>query len=128
MHDTPTQEMRMEPRRPETPVQDAEQAVFEVWSLDPRSPPHLLLRTALGILICHGLLSETVKTGTLEEFSEAAQEFLSRASRRVTTVEAFTDFSMAEVSSLGISRNISMILHPPHSKAALLTMFRMLFL
>jgi hypothetical protein len=105
-------------------AQFVEQVVFEVWSLDPGSPPHLLPRTALGILIRHGLLSKTVETRTLE----AAQEFLSNPSQSVTTAEAFTDFSMAEVSSLGISRNISTILHPPHSTAASLTMFRMLFL
>jgi hypothetical protein len=45
-------------------AQFVEEAEFEVWSLDPGSPLHLKPRTALGILIRHGLLSETVETGT----------------------------------------------------------------
>jgi hypothetical protein len=53
-------------------AQFVEEAEFEVWSHDPKSPPHLKPRTALGILIRHGLMSETVETGTLEEFSRAA--------------------------------------------------------
>jgi hypothetical protein len=79
-------------------AQFVEEVQFEVWSHDPGSPPHVKPRTALGTLIQHGLLSEAVEMGTLEEFSRAAQEFLSSASRRVMTVEAFTDFSMAELS------------------------------
>jgi hypothetical protein len=52
-------------------AQFVEEAEFEVWSNDPRSPLHLKPRTALGILIRHGL-SETVEMGTLEEFNRAA--------------------------------------------------------
>ena len=73
-----------------------EEVEFEIWSPDPRSPPHLKSRTALAILLWHGLLSEIVEMEILEEFSWAAYEFLSSASRRVTT-EAFMDFSMAKV-------------------------------
>jgi hypothetical protein len=77
------------------------EAEYEAWSLEPESAPVTKARTALAILICHGFFSETVETGSLDDFKGVAEEFLSSASRRMKVAEAFMEFSMMEVSSGG---------------------------
>jgi hypothetical protein len=77
------------------------EALYEVWSPDPESAPATTAKTALAILIRHGLLSETVETGSLDNFKGVVEELLSSASRRRKVAEAFTEFSMMEVSSGG---------------------------
>jgi hypothetical protein len=62
-------------------------------------PPAKKEKTAFTILIWHGLMSETVETGSLEDFKRLAKEFVASTLRKVKTTEAFTDFSMMEVSA-----------------------------
>jgi hypothetical protein len=75
------------------------EASYEAWSPDHGSAPASTARTALAILIRHGLLSETVETGSLDDFKGVVKELLSSASRRMKVAEVFTEFSMMEVSS-----------------------------
>jgi hypothetical protein len=77
------------------------EASYKAWSPDPGFAPAATARTALAILIRHGLLSETVETGSLDNFKGVVEELLSSASRRRKVAEAFTEFSMMEVSSGG---------------------------
>jgi hypothetical protein len=72
---------------------------YEAWSPESGPPPAMKARTALAILIWHGLFSETVEIGSLDDFKGVAEEFFARASRRMKVVVAFTEFSMIEVSS-----------------------------
>jgi hypothetical protein len=44
-------------------------------------------------------LSETIETGSLDNFKGVVEELLSSASRRMKVAEAFTEFSMMKVSS-----------------------------
>jgi hypothetical protein len=43
-------------------------------------------------------LSETVETGSLDDFKGVVEELLSSASQRMKVAEALTEFSMMEVS------------------------------
>jgi hypothetical protein len=74
------------------------EAQYESWSLEPGSAPATKARTALAIHIRHGLFSETVEMGSLDDFKGVAEEFLSSASRRMKLAEALMEFSMMEVS------------------------------
>jgi hypothetical protein len=75
------------------------EAEYEVWSLESGFAPTMKARTALAILIRHGLFSETLETGSLDDFKRMEEEFLASALRRMKVAEAFTEFSMMEVSS-----------------------------
>jgi hypothetical protein len=75
------------------------EAEYEAWSPEPGPAPTTKARTALAILICQGLFSETVETGNLNNFKWIAEEFLASASWRMKVAVAFTKFSMMEVSS-----------------------------
>jgi hypothetical protein len=73
------------------------EAEYEAWSPKLEPPPATKARMALAILIQHGLFSETVEMGSLDDFKEVAEEFLTSVSRRMKVVEAFTEFSMMKV-------------------------------
>jgi hypothetical protein len=77
------------------------EASYEAWNPDPRSAPTTTSEIALAILILHGFLSETLETGSLDDFKRVEEELLSSASRRMKVAKAFTEFSMMEVSSRG---------------------------
>ena len=66
---------------------------YEAWS------PATKARTALAILIFHGLFSKTIEMGSFNDFKGVAEELLASASQRMKVVEAFSEFSMMEVSS-----------------------------
>jgi hypothetical protein len=74
------------------------EAMYKAWSPNPEPPPTMKERTALAILIWHGLIIETVETGSLDDFKRVAKEFVASTSQRGKTVEAFTEFSMMEMS------------------------------
>jgi hypothetical protein len=75
------------------------EAEYEAWSPNPGLALAKKARTALAILICHGLFSETVETRSLDDFKGVVEEFFVSTSRRMKVAEAFTEFSMMEVSS-----------------------------
>lgn len=75
------------------------EAQYEAWSLEPGFALATKVRMALVIiLICYGLFSETVETGSLDDFKRVAEKFLSSASQRMKLAEVFMEFSMMEVS------------------------------
>jgi hypothetical protein len=75
------------------------EAKYEAWSPEPGPAPTTKVRTALAILIRHGLFSKTVETGSLNDFKGVAEEFIASASRWMKVAEALTELSMMEVSS-----------------------------
>jgi hypothetical protein len=77
------------------------EAEYEAWSPEPGSARATKVKTALAIPICHGLFSETVETGSLDDFKGVAKEFLASASWGMKVAEAFTKLFMMEVSSGG---------------------------
>jgi hypothetical protein len=97
----PSPTMLYETERETAIAQFVLEASYEAWSPDPESALVTTARTALAILIRHGLLSETVEMGSLDDFKGVVEELLSSASRRMKVAEAFTEFSMMEVSSGG---------------------------
>jgi hypothetical protein len=72
------------------------EAEYEAWSPEPEPPPAMKARTTLAILIQHRLFSETVETGSLDNFKGMAEEFLASASQRMKVAEAFMEFSIME--------------------------------
>jgi hypothetical protein len=63
------------------------EAEYEAWSPKLGSTPTTKARTALAILIRHGLFSETVETRTLDDFKGLVEEFLASVSRTMKVME-----------------------------------------
>jgi hypothetical protein len=75
------------------------EATYEAWSPNSGALSTTKEKMALAILIQHGFMSETMETGSLEDFKQLVEDFIASASRWTKTAEAFMGFSIMEVSA-----------------------------